>query len=295
MSNHFFLKKLLTVLCVLVLISCSANRQIPNQLVNPPAAPPIRFLLTFDDGPSGAEYNNPTQRILDALAQNEIQPNIKAVFFIQTRAARGGGTEAGQVLLRREHAEGHLLAFHTATRRHRNHRRLKPAELESSLQLGIEDLTEVSGNPPRLVRPPFWNYNARTLASYHRHGLQMLLTDLSANDGVIWGVNWSWRKRSNLRMQLRLAKENWADGNIPVVDGVVPIVVTFHDVNSYTARNIEAYMRILLEIAYELGMSVAAKPFYDDRVQLEKAALARAVRDTNSTPYIPGIWRFLWQ
>ena len=293
--DRFFFRQWLSVFCVLVLTGCNSRPQVSALLPNQSQAPPIRFLLTFDDGPSAATHNNPTLRILDVLAQNKIQPNVKAIFFVQTRAIRGGGTEVGHTILRREHAEGHLLAFHTATRQHANHRLLQSDNLESSLKLGIEDLNAVCGKTPQLVRPPFWNYSALTLDSYHRHGLHMLLTDLSANDGVIHGVDWSLRKRSNLLMQLRRAKVGWADGSIPTVDGNTPIVVTFHDVNNYSARNIELYMRILLDIARELNMPVAAKPFYDDRVELEKAALARTVRDTDSKPYLPGIWSWLWQ
>lgn len=277
-----------------MLSGCSSNSQIPTSPLIQSSGPPIRFLLTFDDGPSGATYKNPTERILDVLAQNDIQPDIKAIFFVQARAVRGDG-EIRHKLLLREHDDGHLLAFHTATRHHANHPFLKPEELESSLKLGIADLTNVSGSAPQLVRPPFWNYNARTLDSYHRHGLQMLLTDLSANDGKIHGVNWSWRKHFNLLKQLRRVKADWAAGNIPSADGNTPVVVTFHDVNSYTARTIEVYMQILLQVARELDMPVATKPFYDNRTQLEKAALARTVRDMHSKVHIPGAWGWLWQ
>lgn len=266
----------------------------PASPLDKSSIPPIRFLLTFDDGPSSATYRNSTEQILDVLAQNEIQPDIKAIFFVQTHAARNG-SEKGHNLLVREHTDGHLLAFHTATRHHANHRFLKPEILESSLRHGIEDLTKISGSAPQLVRPPFWNYDGRTLDSYHRHGLQMLLTDLSANDGKIRGVNWSWRKRSNLLTQLRRVKVDWSDGSIPAVDGTTPIVVTFHDLNSYTARSIEVYMRILLQVARELDMPVATKPFYDNRAQLEKAALARTVQSMHSKAYIPGAWGWLWQ
>jgi len=52
----------------------------------------IRFLLTFDDGPSIQADDNPTLSILEQLAVNDVQPAIKAVFFVQTRNANGGGT-----------------------------------------------------------------------------------------------------------------------------------------------------------------------------------------------------------
>ncbi len=252
-----------------------------------PAHAPIRFLLTFDDGPSAAKKRNPTKKILDVLAKNPIQPGIKAIFFVQT--------EAGRMLLSREHDEGHLLAFHTGTPRHSNHRRLPPDEFELSLKYGIADLTEVVGQAPKFVRPPFWNFDARTLAEYQRNGLQMLLTDLSANDGVIWGVNWSWHKHSNLLKQLTTARSKWLNGDLPVVEGETPIIVTFHDVNTYTARNIEVYLNILLQVAKELDMPLAKKPFYDDRAALERAAAARVVVNAEDSPPLPGIWNWLWR
>ncbi|HAT33110.1 MAG TPA: polysaccharide deacetylase [Janthinobacterium sp.] len=263
----------------------------------PAAAPaiPIRFLITFDDGPSAAEDDNPTVRILEALAHNAAQPGIKAIFFTQTRAANGGGSITGRKLLRREQDEGHLLAFHTATPHHANHRFLSPEELELSLQRGSADLQEVSGVPPGLVRPPFWNYDARTLAAYHSHGMQALLTDLSANDGKIWGVNFSWHKRSNMLSHLAQVRQRWRAGGMPVVDGCVPVVVTFHDVNTYTARHIEEYLLILLDVAHELDMPLAEKPFYDERGALEKAALARTVREGDVQPPLPGFWNWLWK
>ncbi|MEC5163281.1 MULTISPECIES: polysaccharide deacetylase family protein [unclassified Janthinobacterium] len=260
-----------------------------------PADPiPLRFLLSFDDGPSAAVDDNPTAGILDVLARNAAQPGVKAIFFVQTRAANAGASEIGASLLRREHDEGHLLAFHTATPRHSNHRSLGVDALELSLRRGAADLQAVTGTPPSLLRPPFWNYDADTLAAYHRHGLHMLLTDLSANDGKIWGVNFSWHKRSNMLAGLTEVRRRWRDGAMPAVDGSVPVVVTFHDINTYTARHIEEYLLILLDVARELELPLADPPFYNDRGALEKAALARAVRQGDAKPALPGLWNWLW-
>jgi len=292
MLNRFLFQNLKILISFFaIFMSCSVIGQVHSESTRAP----IRFLITFDDGPSGAIKNNPTKKVLDVLEHNPIQSGIKAIFFTQTRAARGGGTATGRLLLGREHADGHLLGLHTATPHHANHRFLPPNELELSLKNGVSDLTEVAGVAPQIVRPPFWNFDSRTLDAYHRHGLQMLLTDLSANDGVIWGVNWSWHKHDNLLKQLTLARKDWIESNMPVVDGVTPIVVTFHDVNTYTARNVEVYLRILLQVAQELEIPVSAKPFYDDRIELERAALARAVSDVNSKFYLPGIWSWLWK
>ncbi|WP_434650895.1 polysaccharide deacetylase family protein [Pseudomonas sp. D1-2] len=255
---------------------------------------PIRFLLTFDDGPSASSFWNPSADVLDALDRNPVQPGIKAVFFVQTRAPRAGGSEIGRSLMRREHANGHLLGFHTATYWHTNHRFLDPDELEQSLANGANDIAVITGASPNLVRPPFWSFDKRTFAAYQRHGMHVLLTDLSANDGKVWGITVSPRRRMNLTRQLSEVRERIADGQLPTVDGVIPVVVTFHDLNRYTARHAREYLQILMDSARETGLRTDAKPFYDDSRALERAALARTVRDTSQPVHLPGLWDWLW-
>lgn len=258
------------------------------------AQAPIRFLLTFDDGPSASGFYNPTVTVLDSLARNPLQPDIKAVFFVQTRDSRAGGSEAGRQIMRREHAEGHLLGFHTGTRRHTNHRSLEPEELEQSLIDGSADIAAISHATPTLVRPPFWNYDKRTFAAYQRHGMHLLLTDLSANDGKIWGFNASPRRRANMLRQLSEVRERIALGELPTVDGVIPVVVTFHDLNRYTARHTREYLQILLDSASATGLVTAQKAFYDDTAALQRAAMARTVRHSSEAVKLPGFWNWLW-
>lgn len=256
---------------------------------------PVRFLLTFDDGPAAAESDNPTVRILETLARNPLQDNIKAVFFTQTRAWHGGGTDVGRALIKREHDEGHVVALHTATAFHSNHRFMSKKTLDESMQKGVDDLIGITGAAPKLVRPPFWAYDAETLESYRQHGMRMLLTDLNANDGKIYGINFSWHKRSNMLKHLAETRKRWAAGAMPVVDGSTPVVVTFHDVNTYTSRHIQEYLEILVDVARELDVPLAAKPFYDDRDELERAALASTVSSPDAKPQLPGLWNWLWQ
>lgn len=258
------------------------------------AQAPIRFLLTFDDGPSASGYNNPSRSIVADLAKNPVSPGIKAVFFLQTEAARSGGSARGRKTMEREYAGGHILAFHTATGFHTNHRWLGDAELERTLSQGAADIASITGAPPKLVRPPFWNYDRRTFAAYQRHGMQVLLTDLSANDGKIWGFNGSPRRRANLYRQLSVVRERIALGELPTVDGVIPVVVTFHDINRYTARHLQEYLQILLDSARINGVKTAAEPFYTDRAVLERAALARTVKDVSEDVHLPGVWNWLW-
>jgi peptidoglycan/xylan/chitin deacetylase (PgdA/CDA1 family) len=255
---------------------------------------PVRFLLTFDDGPSASSFWNPSSTVLDSLEHNTLQPHIKAVFFVQTGAPRAGNSEIGRQIMRREHAEGHVLGFHTATHWHTNHRSLEPQALEDSLTRGSADIAAITGAPPILLRPPFWNYDKRTFAAYQRHGLHVLLTDLSANDGKVWGFNASPRRRANMLRQLSEVRERIALGQLPTVDGVIPLVVTFHDLNRYTARHTREYLQILLDSAAATGVRLADRPFYDDRAALERAALARTVREAGEPVQLPGIWNWIW-
>lgn len=258
------------------------------------AQAPVRFLLTFDDGPSASSFWNQSATVLDSLKDNPVQPGIKAVFFVQTRAPRAGNSEIGRGIMRREFAEGHILAFHTATHWHTNHRSLDPQELEESLTNGTADIASITGTPPTLLRPPFWNYDKRTFAAYQQHGLHVLLTDLSANDGKIWGFNASPRRRANMLRQLSEVRERIALGEFPTVDGVIPLVVTFHDLNRYTARHTREYLQILLDSAAATGVKLADKPFYDDHTALQKAALARSVEKSSEPVNLPGIWNWIW-
>jgi peptidoglycan/xylan/chitin deacetylase (PgdA/CDA1 family) len=255
---------------------------------------PIRFLLTFDDGPSASGYNNPSRSVIADLANNPVLPGIKAVFFLQTEASRSGGSARGRKTMEREFAGGHVLAFHTATAFHTNHRWLNDAELERTVSQGATDIASITGTPPTLVRPPFWNYDRRTFAAYQRHGMQVLLTDLSANDGKIWGFNASPRRRANLIRQLSVVRERIALGELPTVDGVIPVVVTFHDINRYTARHMQEYLQILMDSARDNGLKTAAEPFYTDRTALERAALARTVKDASEEVHLPGVWNWVW-
>lgn len=255
---------------------------------------PVRFLLTFDDGPSASSFWNPTMTVLDSLADNPVQPKLKAVFFVQTGAPRAGNSHIGREVMRREHAEGQILGFHTATHWHTNHRSLSPQELDQSLSKGSADIAAITGTPPTLVRPPFWNYDKRVFAAYRQHGLHVLLTDLSANDGKVWGFNASLRRRAHFLRSMSEVRERIAAGELPTVDGVIPVVVTFHDLNRYTARHAREYLQILLDSARATGVKVAQKPFYDDQAELQRAAMARTVRDGSQAVKLPGIWNWIW-
>jgi peptidoglycan/xylan/chitin deacetylase (PgdA/CDA1 family) len=258
-------------------LALAAGHTVAVDNTETPGLPPIRFLLTFDDGPSLGEPYNPTTEILQRLAHNSVQSPIKAAFFVQTRNSSGGGTERGRELLRRTQSEGHVLAIHSGSPRgHVSHRNLPPAELDRSLNDAGEDLRAISGHAPTLVRPPYWSYDARTRAAYRAHGLEMLLTDLTARDGKTFGWIISLRRRSHLRWELGEVRRNIEQARLPTIDGVVPVVVTFHDTNPYTARHMQEYFEILTEEAKKVGLALATLPFYDDAATIERVARLRA-------------------
>jgi len=234
-----------------------------------PAVPaPIRFLLSFDDGPAPS-----TARVLQTLAANAVQAGIKAMFFVQTRI--GDGAQ----LMRRTHAEGHLLAVHTGTEQgHVSHMALSAEELERSLAQAKADIAAHTGTPPRFVRPPFWFYDESTLASYQRVELAMLLTDINARDGTVLGINLVPAKRTLIRAQIERIKQEWQAGALPALDGATPIVATFHDVNSGTAADLEEYLEMLVGESRAAGLALGERPFFDRREELERAAGARARR-----------------
>ncbi|MCQ9473463.1 polysaccharide deacetylase family protein [Pseudomonas alliivorans] len=283
----------------IIVLSLSACISAPVPLTTETAErlrqqPPVRFLLSFDDGPSATTFYNPTATVLDSLADNPLEPNIKAVFFVQTGATGAGNSDEGRALMRRERAEGHVLGFHTATPHHTNHRSLTSEALHQSLTQGSEIIESITETPTILLRPPFWNYDKRTFGIYQQHGLHVLLTDLSANDGKIWGYNFSLRRRSNMVSQLSQVRERIATGELPAVDGVIPVVVTFHDLNRYTARHAREYLQILVDSANQTGVRLSAKPFYDDSAQLQRAAMARTVKDADEPVKLPGLWNWIW-
>ncbi|MGZ8383527.1 MAG: polysaccharide deacetylase family protein [Nitrospira sp.] len=231
----------------------------------------LRFLLTFDDGPHAN-----TGKVLRHLARNPIQQDVKAIFFVQTRYPKSGGSAEGRAMLAIEHAEGHLLGLHTGTARgHVRHTGMTPTDLDRSLLDGKEDLDRITGRPTLLVRPPYWLFNSSTLYRYSRHQLHMVLSDVKAFDGVNWGIHLL--RRWSFRSQLAKLRSRFFEGDLPVVNRSIPVVVTFHDTNAFTAEHVADYLRLLVDEAEQLGLPLHHKPFLDHPDELLEVGLRRAL------------------
>ena len=271
-------RRLVCAMAALLLVGgCVWRPAVPPWTGTEPHPVPVRFLLTFDDGPSGAAEGNPTASILDQLADNPIQPRVKALFFVQSRNPEGGASAIGRALLQRTHAEGHVLGLHSGSARgHIKHIHLSPAELDQSLHDGAEDLRAVSGAALEFIRPPNWAYDDAVLAAYRKYQLRMVLDDVRARDGKHWGFKWNPRLHSHIHAEMAWVAEQVRAGTLPVMDGTIPLIVTLHDLNTATAGNLLEYMQALMEGARAAGLQVAAKPFFDTRAEVERVARLRA-------------------
>jgi peptidoglycan/xylan/chitin deacetylase (PgdA/CDA1 family) len=206
-----------------------------------PALPPVRFLLTFDDGPSIRESYNSTLAIIQQLATNDVQPGIKAIFFVQTEHPRGGGTPRGREIMRFTHEQGHVLGIHsTSPRGHVAHVTLSNEVLIRELRQAKEVISHAAGSAPRLIRPPYGTYDVRTQTIYEDLGLNVLMADIRTRDGIIYGYNFSLKRRGHIHDCLKAIRRT-AD---PAV--ISTVIVDFHDVNPYTARHMTEYLHILV-------------------------------------------------
>lgn len=267
-----------------LVVGCVGSTMPPHEFST---LPPIRFLLTFDDGPSIALSNNPTQKIVDTLAHNPVQPGIKAVFFIQTRWPGAGGAPLGRRLIQRLADDDHVLGVHSGTvLGHVDHRKMRETELFESLRDGHADI-EKYGKVSGLIRPPFWAFNTETLGTYDRAGVSMLLTDLRARDGVFHWYQVNPHTGGRLHRDFAHFQQRLLNGSIQAVDGVVPAVVTFHDTNTFTADQLATYLTTLIAVGRAAGMRIADPPFYSDRASLLKAALARAKNQASPDEIAP--------
>lgn len=255
---------------IVTLLMCASCRTVPPPLTD--ESPRVRFLLTFDDGPSIRQDYNPTLAIIHQLATNDVQPNIKAIFFVQTEHRKGGGTPQGREIIRYTHQQGHVIGVHsTSTRGHVAHTTLPSDVLTRELLQAKDVIRTFTGADPRLVRPPYGTCDHRTRTIYADLLLDILMADIRARDGLIYGYKASLWRRRHIYNALRTIRKT-ADPR-----DITTVILNFHDVNPYTARHMTDYLHILVEEAGQAGFRLADKPFYDSSEEIIQIAGRRKV------------------
>ena len=110
---------------------------------------PRRAALTFDDGPNACY----TPEVLEILKENE----IPATFFLQGQCLAGN-----EEIVRRMHAEGHLIGNHTF--HHVQLTKVSEEEAREEVVKTSNAIYEITGEYPVYIRPPFpvlWDVDSR--------------------------------------------------------------------------------------------------------------------------------------
>ncbi|MGG3573859.1 polysaccharide deacetylase family protein [Bacillus gobiensis] len=149
-----------------------------------------RFVcLTFDDGPSAYTVN-----ILDILKTYQ----ARATFFIV-------GSEAQKFpdIVRRIHAEGHVIGNHTWS--HPKITNLSNNELQEEVHSTNHQIQQIINITPDLFRPPFGRINNRTSAELKKLGMTP----------VLWNVSsWDWLKNMDSDILSRYVNVSLKRNNI---------------------------------------------------------------------------------
>ncbi|MDW3848285.1 polysaccharide deacetylase family protein [Micromonospora sp. BRA006-A] len=130
---------------------------------------PGRVALTFDDGPDPES----TGHVLDVLAAHR----VRATFFVL-----GAMLRRHPALGRRVAGDGHEIAVHGWT--HDNLLLRGPARTVSDLTRTYDLVTDVTGSPPRFLRPPYGVLTTAALLAARRLRLRPVLWSC-------WGRDWT--------------------------------------------------------------------------------------------------------
>lgn len=159
--------------------------------------------LTFDDGP----HEQGTPAVLATLAAHD----AKATFFLVGEQVARYPALAAEIA-----AEGHGIALHGY--RHRNLMRVAPRALADDLERAHSLISEVTGQPPTVYRPPYGIFSPAGLAIARRQGWEPMLWSK-------WGTDW----RRFITPQ-KIAQR--------VTTGVVGgDVLLLHDADHYSSRD----------------------------------------------------------
>jgi peptidoglycan/xylan/chitin deacetylase (PgdA/CDA1 family) len=216
----------------------------------------IKAILTFDDGPHTSPKVNYTAHALAVLRENQ----MKGAFFIQTHVPHRGANPIGADLIRKMHAEGHVVGIHTGSvDDHESHiKREDAGALRDDLDRAKKRLVEL-GIPPKYVRPVKGECDARVLQSYKTRKLKLVLWDIDSKDSHD-GMKPDLIAR-HLREEItRLAKRG-------------RLVILFHELDPDTRGQIKRYIDTLTAAARSAGHKLT---FPTTRREIEQSFDARS-------------------
>jgi len=114
----------------------------------------------------------------------------------------------------------------------------------------------------------------------------------SADEGVIAQANPT--DGGTMRNDLVRFRERLRASQVPLVDGIAPVIVTFHDTNNYTAAHLSDYLATLVSAASDVGLGMADLPYYNDRATLLEAAQTRSGDTASRRDMVPWPWNLIW-
>ncbi|MDF5751414.1 polysaccharide deacetylase family protein [Spongiactinospora sp. TRM90649] len=156
--------------------------------------------LTFDDGPG--KYAG---KLLDTLKKYD----VKATFFLE-----GQYVKSRPAFAKRMAVEGHELGNHSYT--HPNFREISDQEIVDELKSTHDAVVKATGKAPTMIRPPYGEFDSRTVSVAAEMGLPVVLWNGGSRD---------WATKNETAIYKEVLRNAKRDGVILMHDWV-PATVT---------------------------------------------------------------------
>ncbi|MBN2528773.1 MAG: polysaccharide deacetylase family protein [Deltaproteobacteria bacterium] len=181
-----------------------------------------KITFTFDDGPD----HRTTPILLNELDKY----HVKGTFFINGHRfhSRTAAGDENKAVLRDIIRRGHLVGNHTFS--HKDVTALDAETWKSEVQQVAYQVSELTGQPLKLFRPPFGRINRDNITSLSRNGYTVVMWNL---DPLDWMAE---TPRALLRRSQRVIEENPEGG-----------VFLLHDTNRNTAQAFPLIMEWIAE------------------------------------------------
>lgn len=164
-------------------------------------------VLTFDDGP----HRTNTARLLDILKDHKIE----AMFFVVGKRL----TSDGRKLVKRAHAQGHLIGNHAYG--HRNLRKLSLEQIRDELWKAHQLIVECTGGC-QYFRPPFGAGSANVDKVVGELGYTSVLWNVDTED---------WKREKS---------GEWVEHGMNQIQRREDSIVLMHDIHKTTVDQVES-------------------------------------------------------